>query len=266
MPDVPDDPAEARTRHDELTRVLRDARYRYYVLSDPPITDAEFDALFEELLALEHAHPSLVTGSSPSQQVGAPPSSAFPPSRHLLPMLSLDNAFSRGELVAWAGRLERGLAAAGGQAADLRYVCELKIDGVGINLVYRDGLLSTAATRGNGTVGEDVTAQALTIDDIPYRLSVDRTPSVLEVRGEIYYPLEAFEAMNAERIERGEEAFMNPRNAASGALRQKDPEVTRTRPLAVWCHGLGTVEGMTFDRHSQTLAWLRDAGDRKSVV
>jgi DNA ligase (NAD+) len=258
---VPADLAAARARHDELTRVIRDARYRYYVLSDPPMTDAEFDERFQELLDLEATHPSLVSPASPSQQVGAPVDAAFPPYRHPQPMLSLDNAFSREELDAWAQRVERGLAsAAGGDEAEVAYVCELKIDGVGINLIYRDGLLETAATRGDGTVGEDVTAQVLTIDDVPYRLQVDEVPTLLEVRGEVYYPLEAFEAMNAARIERGEAAFMNPRNGASGALRQKDPEVTRQRPLSVWCHGLGTVEGMTFARHSDALAWLRDAG------
>jgi DNA ligase (NAD+) len=255
--DVPTDPAEARARHDELARLVRDARYRYYVLSDPPMTDAEFDAAFAELLALEEAHPELATPGSPTRQVGAPPSGAFPPFEHPQPMLSLDNAFSREELEAWAQRVGRGL---GEDTGDLAYVCELKIDGVGINLVYRDGLLHTAATRGNGTVGEDVTAQVLTLDDVPFRLQAERVPSMIEIRGEIYYPLEAFERMNAERIEQGQEAFMNPRNAASGALRQKDPEVTRTRPLSVWCHGLGTVEGIAFDRHSAALAWLREAG------
>jgi DNA ligase (NAD+) len=254
--DVPTDLAAARERHDELTRAIRDARYRYYVLSDPPMTDAEFDALFNELLELEQAHPQLVTPTSPSQQVGAAPSGAFEEFTHPQPMLSLDNAFSREELEAWAQRVERGLAG----DTEVAYVCELKIDGVGINLVYRDGRLETAATRGDGTVGEDVTAQILTIEDVPYRLQVDEVPSLLEVRGEVYYPLEAFERMNADRIERGEEAFMNPRNAASGALRQKDPEITRQRPLSVWCHGLGTVEGITFERHSQALVWLGEAG------
>jgi DNA ligase (NAD+) len=251
------DLAAARARHDELAREIRDARYRYYVLSDPPMTDAEFDARYRELLELEAAHPSLATSASPSQQVGAPTDAAFPPYRHPQPMLSLDNAFSREELDAWAQRVERGL---GEEAGDVGYVCELKIDGVAINLVYRGGLLETAATRGDGTVGEDVTAQVLTIEDVPYRLQADEVPDLLEVRGEVYYPLEAFEAMNAARIERGEAAFMNPRNGASGALRQKDPEITRQRPLSVWCHGLGTVQGVAFARHSETLAWLRAAG------
>jgi DNA ligase (NAD+) len=254
---VPEDARDARARHDELARVLRDARYRYDVLSDPPMTDAEYDALFRELEALEAAHPRLVTASSPTQRVGTPPSGAFPPFQHLQPMLSLDNAFSREELDAWAERVRRGL---GPDAAAARFTCELKIDGVAINLVYRDGVLATGATRGNGTVGEDVTAQVLTVEDVPYRLDLADPPALLEVRGEVYYPLAAFEAMNEDRIERGEAAFMNPRNAASGALRQKDPEVTRTRPLAVWCHGLGALDGISFASHSDALAWLRHAG------
>ncbi|HSK21830.1 MAG TPA: NAD-dependent DNA ligase LigA [Egicoccus sp.] len=254
---VPTDLAAARRRHDEVARRVRDARYRYYVLSDPPMPDAEFDALFQELLALEDAHPQLVTSNSPTQQVGAPLDTAFAPFEHLQPMLSLDNAFSQEELAAWAQRVERGL---GDEAAAVDYVCELKFDGVAINLVYRDGVLATAATRGDGTIGEDVTAQIATIDAVPYRLDVAVPPAVLEVRGEVYYPLADFEAMNAARIERGEEAFMNPRNAASGALRQKDPEVTRQRPLAVWCHGFGVVEGIEFERYAQALDWLRDAG------
>ena len=274
MPEPADplaDPAAARARHDELARQVRDARYRYYVLSDPPVTDAQFDALLRELEQLEQAHPALRTPSSPTQQVGAPPDGAFAPVEHPRPMLSLDNAFSHEELAAWADRVHRALAAAAGSAEDeadadpgdapsVAFVCELKIDGVGIDLVYRDGVLATGATRGDGVVGEDVTAQILTIDDVPYRLDVDDPPGLLEVRGEVYYPLDAFEAMNAARIERGEPAFMNPRNAASGALRQKDPEVTRTRPLAVWCHGLGAVEGIEFGRHRDALEWLAAAG------
>ena len=253
---VPSDLAQARRRHDEVSRTVRDARYRYYVLSDPPMPDAEFDALFHELVAIEEAFPQLVTANSPTQQVGAPVDAAFPPSRHLQPMLSLDNAFSREELDAWAQRVERGLHA----DDELAFVCELKIDGVAINLVYRHGVLTTAATRGDGTVGEDVTAQVATIEAVPYRLDTDDPPAVLEVRGEVYYPLQSFEAMNAARIERGEEAFMNPRNAASGALRQKDPTITRQRPLSVWCHGFGVLEGARFDRYSQALDWMRDAG------
>ncbi|MFP5309865.1 MAG: NAD-dependent DNA ligase LigA [Actinomycetes bacterium] len=239
VPTPPADPAEARDRHDELSRTIADARYRYYVLSDPPMPDAEFDRLLRELEAIEAAHPHLVTPGSPTQQVGAPLDTAFPPFRHLQPMLSLDNAFSREELTGWAERVARGL---GEDDAGVRYVCELKIDGVGINLVYRGGRLDVAATRGDGTTGEDVTRQVLTLDSVPYRLAGD-VPDVVEVRGEVYYPVADFEAMNAARIEAGEAAFMNPRNAASGALRQKDPAVTATRPLALWVHSLGTVEG-----------------------
>ncbi|MFP4311077.1 MAG: NAD-dependent DNA ligase LigA [Nitriliruptoraceae bacterium] len=251
---VPEDPHEARARHDELARRVRTARYRYYVLSAPDLTDADFDALVRELEELEEAHPELKTPSSPTQQVGAPPDTAFPPVTHPQPMLSLDNAFSREELEAWAERVRRGTD------APIAYACELKIDGVAIDLVYRGGVLDTAATRGDGTTGEEVTAQVLTIAGVPYRLHLDDPPALLEVRGEVYYPLDAFARMNAERIERGEAAFMNPRNAASGALRQKDPEVTATRPLALWCHGLGAVEGVSFQRHSQAMATLADAG------
>ncbi len=270
-PDVAADLAAARQRHDELARQVRDARYRYYVLSDPPMPDAAFDALLRELEAIEATHPSLASTASPTRQVGAPADSAFPPVEHPQPMLSLDNAFSYEELAAWADRVRRAMAAATGAAADeeeadpddaprIGFVCELKIDGVGVDLVYRDGVLATGATRGDGTVGEDVTAQILTVEDVPYRLDVDDPPALLEVRGEVYYPLDAFERMNRERIEHGEPAFMNPRNAASGALRQKDPEITRTRPLAVWCHGLGALDGISFERHSQALQWLADAG------
>jgi DNA ligase (NAD+) len=254
VPDLPATLRDARARHDELARIVRDARYRYYVLSDPPLSDAEFDARFRELLALEDAFPELATPQSPTRQVGAPVDAAFPPFRHLEAMLSLDNAFSREELDAWAQRVERGL----GEAP--RYVCELKIDGVAISLVYRHGVLAVGATRGNGEVGEDVTAQILTLDDVPFRLATEDAPDVIEIRGEVYYPVDDFARMNEQRIERGEPAFMNPRNAASGALRQKDPEVTRQRPLRLWCHGLGSLEGRRFATHHDWLAWLDAAG------
>lgn len=253
--DVPETLPAARERHDELARLVREARYRYYVLSAPMLSDAEFDERLRELEAIEEAYPRLRTSDSPTRQVGAPPSGAFAAVEHLEPMLSLDNAFSREELEAWHARAERGLD---GQRP--RLVCELKIDGVGISLVYRGGVLSVAATRGNGVVGEDVTQQVLTIDDVPYRLQTDRVPDVIEIRGEVYYPVDEFERMNEERIERGEPAFMNPRNAASGALRQKDPSVTATRPLSVWCHGLGHLEGVGFGTHTEALDWMADAG------
>ncbi len=248
--------ADPRARHDELSRTIRDARYRYYVLSEPPMPDAAFDALLRELEALEAAHPALRTPSSPTQQVGAPLDAAFAPLRHLEPMGSLDNAFDRAEVEAWADRVRRGL----GTDAPVRFTCERKIDGVAIDLVYRDGVLATAATRGDGTVGEDVTAQVLTITGVPYRLALDPAPPVLEVRGEVHLPLADFAAMNAARIDAGEPAFMNPRNAASGALRQKDPAVTAARPLALWVHGIGAVEGLPSASHHDVLARLAAAG------
>jgi DNA ligase (NAD+) len=254
VPDVPETLTDARDRHDELARVIRDARYRYYVLSDPPMSDAEFDQRLRELEAIEDAHPQLRTADSPTQQVGAPTDAAFPPVTHLQSMLSLDNAFDREELDAWAQRVEKGLG------STPRYVCELKIDGVGLSLVYRGGVLSVGATRGNGEVGEDVTAQILTLADVPYRLATDDVPDLIEIRGEVYYPVAEFGRMNEQRIDRGEAAFMNPRNAASGALRQKDPEITRQRPLAMWCHGMGALEGAAFPTHMAFLEWVAAAG------
>ena len=247
--------ATARRRHDELSRQLRDARYRYYVLSDPQMSDAAFDQLLRELDELETAHPALASGS-PTQQVGAPLDTAFAPVVHVTPMRSLDNAFDREEVLAWGARVTRGLS----EGSALRFVCERKIDGVAIDLVYRDGVLASAATRGDGVTGEDVTAQVLTIADVPYRLDVADAPALVEVRGEVYLPLAAFSAMNAARIEAGEATFMNPRNAASGALRQKDPSVTAARPLALWVHGLGRIDGVTFTSHHEALAWLGAAG------
>lgn len=254
MAAVPDTLDAARQRHDELSRVLHESNYRYHVLSDPPMSDAQYDALLHELIELEGAYPALRTPASPTQQVGAPRSAAFPEHRHLEPMLSLDNVFDREELAAWERRVERSLARVP------TYVCELKVDGVAISLTYRRGVLAVAATRGDGVIGEDVTPQVRTIRNVPYRLATPDPPEVVEVRGEVYFPVDAFEAMNAERIERGEAAFANPRNAASGALRQKDPRITATRPLEVVCHGLGAAEGIAFTAHSESLAWLRDAG------
>lgn len=250
------DLAAARARHDELARSVREARYRYYVLSDLSLSDAEFDARLRELEGIEAAYPVLATADSPTRQVGAPLDEAFPPFQHLEPMTSLDNVFSEVDLRAWADRVVRGLPA----DSQVRWVCELKIDGTAVNCVYANGALSVAATRGSGVVGETITQQALTLDDIPYRLNDDDPPQLIEIRGEVYYPVEAFERMNNERIERGEAAFMNPRNAASGALRQKDPAKVAERPLAMWVHGLGKIEGREFPTYSAFLDWARAAG------
>ncbi len=269
MPEPPTDLAAARARHDELVPLLRDARYRYYVLSDPAMTDAEFDVAWRELLALEAAHPELATATSPTAEVGAPVDTAFPPHRHLEQMLSLDNVFSHEDLAAWSVRASAPLD------HPPRWVCELKIDGVAISLTYRNGVLATAATRGDGVTGETVTQQVRTLDDVPYRLTGDVVPDLVEVRGEIYYPLAAFETMNQARVEAGEQVFANPRNAASGALRQKDPAITATRPLSLWIHGmgaldLGAADATAFASHSAFLAWCRAAGlpvaDESDVV
>ncbi len=252
--------AQARERHDELAQAIRDARYRYYVLSELPIPDADFDAMVRELESLEEQHPELVTADSPTQQVGATPrSSAFVEYRHAERMLSLDNAFDRDELAAWFERTQKVLDAAG-VTEPPRFLCELKVDGLAIALIYRDGVLSVGVTRGDGTTGEEVTAQVMTIDDIPYRLKVDDPPASVEIRGEIYYPVAKFEQMNLERIERGEAAFMNPRNAASGALRQKDPARVAERPLALWVHSVGPHQGVEFDSQSAWSQWIADAG------
>jgi DNA ligase (NAD+) len=250
------DLAAARREHDELAREVREARYRYYVLSEPTMSDADFDVRFRRLEELEREHPQLQTPDSPTQQVGAPIDEAFPPFTHLEPMQSLDNAFGEDDLRAWAERVRRGLP----EGTAVRWDVELKIDGTAISCVYREGVLAVGATRGTGAVGETVTQQLLTLDDVPYRLAGDDLPAVIEVRGEVYYPIERFEQMNAERIERGEPAFMNPRNAASGALRQKDPRKVAERPLALWIHGFGHVEGREFATYSEYLAWARAAG------
>ena len=246
---------ETRDRVAELRETLAYHRYRYYVLSDPQIPDAEFDALMRELEGLEAEHPELDHPDSPTHQVGAPIDSAFGEVAHRLPMQSLDNAFDREELQAWADRVARGL-----EGGDHRFTCELKVDGVAISLIYENGFLTQAITRGDGTTGEDVTANVRTIEGIPRLLAIDDPPALVEVRGEIHYPVEKFEAMNAAREAAGEARFANPRNAASGALRQKDPEVTRTRPLALVAHGMGATDGLEVESHSGFLAFLREAG------
>ncbi|QBI19046.1 NAD-dependent DNA ligase LigA [Egibacter rhizosphaerae] len=246
---------ETRRRATDLRVRIEYHRYRYYILSDPEVSDDEFDALVRELTELERAHPELDDPNSPTKQVGAPPDPAFQPVTHRVPMLSLDNAFEAHELDAWFERVEKGL-----DGRRPTYVCELKIDGVGCSLVYLDGHLAQAVTRGDGRVGEDITANVRTVEAVPDWLDLDRPPPRLEVRGEVYYPVDAFETMNADREARGEPRFANPRNAASGALRQKDPRITATRPLSMVCHGMGALEGVNVRRHTQFLELLRDAG------
>ncbi|MFI6499212.1 NAD-dependent DNA ligase LigA [Nonomuraea typhae] len=231
-------PDEARKRHTELSELVEEARWRYYVLDQPTVSDAEFDGWFRELLALEESHPSLRTPDSPTQKVGAPPSGDFAKVDHLARMESLDNAFNADDMAAWIARAERLAEGAAGP-----YLCELKIDGLAIALVYRDGKLERGATRGDGRTGDDVTPNVRTITGVPHRLQGDDVPSLVEVRGEVYIPVEDFAKLNEQLGKEGKALFANPRNAAAGTLRQKDPRVTAQRPLRLIVHGIGVWEG-----------------------
>lgn len=244
---------EVTKRHDWLARRIREARYRYYVLSDPSLTDAEFDSLFQELLDLEAKHPELATKHSPSHEVGPEPDAAFPPFVHDERMLSLDNAFSREELDGWFEKVARAVG-------PVPVICDLKVDGVAVNCRFERGVLTAAGTRGTGIEGETITEQLLTLETVPYRLTGERIPDRIEVRGEVYYPVDAFESMNQERLDHGLPPFVNPRNAASGALRQKDPQAVSERPLSLWIHSLGPSVGVDFRRHSEFLEWATEAG------
>jgi len=259
--------ADASVRAAELRALLERYNAEYYEEDSPSVPDSEFDALMHELRGLEAAHPDLVTPDSPTQHVGGAPSSLFAEVVHRVPMMSLDNAMDAGELREWGARTARrladlGLTDARGAALGetVRYVCELKIDGLAVSLRYEGGRLVQAATRGNGRVGEDVTANVSTIAVIPHRLDGD-APDVLEARGEIYMPIAAFDALNEAQEAEGLKRYANPRNTAAGSLRQKDAEVTRGRHLAFWCYQLGEVTGAaTPPTHSGALAWLGGLG------
>lgn len=246
--DVPGEAAPApaagaeRARWQELADTVREHQFRYYVRDAPIISDGEFDALFQQLLALEERHPDLRTPDSPTQLVGGGFATDFTPVDHLERMLSLDNVFSAADMRAWAARVEEETG------PGLHYLCEVKIDGVALNLVYRNGKLERGATRGDGRTGEDVTLNARTIEDIPRELVTDTEfpiPELLEVRGEVYFRLEDFETLNAAIVAEGKPPYANPRNTAAGSLRQKDPAVTARRRLRMICHGLGRTEGFT---------------------
>lgn len=230
-------PAE---RHARLSAEITEHRRRYYVQDAPSISDADFDALMRELVALEDEFPQLRTLDSPSQQVGGAVAPGFSKVTHLTPLLSLGNVFSLDELDRWIERTEKS---AGPGLAEAGYLCELKIDGLALDLVYRDGVLASAATRGDGTVGEDVSANVAAIEAIPSRLIGDDVPSVVEVRGEVFMRIEDFVALNAGLVEAGKAPFANPRNSAAGSLRQKDPKVTAERRLNFLVHGIGTFTG-----------------------
>ena len=245
-------------RVEQLRSELREHSHRYYILNEPVISDADYDALLRELIALEESNPELVTPDSPTQRVGAPVEAGVKAVEHLRPLFSLDNAESRADLEAWEQRMERQL----GHPPE-GYVCELKIDGLAVVLVYRNGVLESGATRGDGRVGEDITVNLRTIESIPLRLYGDDVPSVIEVRGEVYMPYAAFEDLNRRQGEDGKPLFTNPRNAAAGSVRMKDPSVTAQRQLDVWIYQMGLIEeGPSFDRHSETLGYLRSLGLR----
>jgi DNA ligase (NAD+) len=251
---------DVAARADELRRQLEHHGHRYYVLDDPEISDPDYDALLNELRELEAEHPELRTPDSPTQRVGGQPLDKFEEVPHLQPMLSLANARNEEELAAWVLRSERYLARQGVEMGDVNFVTEPKIDGLAISLVYENGVLVRAATRGNGEVGEDVTQNMRTIGAIPLR--VEDSPPLLEVRGEIYMPLAAFARLNEQRAAAGEPTFMNPRNSAAGSIRQLDPALAASRPLSMWCYGVGRVDGLEFDTHSEWLEWLRAHGFR----
>ncbi|MGX7670504.1 NAD-dependent DNA ligase LigA [Plantactinospora sp. DSM 117369] len=258
--------AGARDRHAELSTEITDHQYRYYVLDAPIVSDAEFDALLRELEGLEERYPALRTPESPTQRVGGTFSTLFTPVPHIERMMSLDNAFTQDQLTGWVERIERD---AGGP---VDYLCELKVDGLAINLTYERGRLVRAATRGDTRIGEDVTANVRTLQEVPERLvdGTDPVPELLEVRGEIYFPVAAFADLNAGLVEQGKPPFANPRNAAAGSLRQKDPRITASRPLRLVVHGLGARRGFAPVAQSEAYAALRGWGlptsDRWRVV
>ncbi|WP_440571118.1 NAD-dependent DNA ligase LigA [Streptomyces sp. KR2] len=250
-----DVPADARERHKHLAEQVEEHRFRYYVNDQPVVSDAEFDRQLRALTELEEQYPPLRTPDSPTQKVAGQYETEFTSVQHRERMLSLDNAFDDEELAAWAERVAKEVGAPG-----YHFLCELKVDGLAVNLTYEHGRLTRAATRGDGRVGEDITPNVRTISDIPERLHGDDLPALVEIRGEVFFPMEEFEKLNARLVEAGEKPFANPRNAAAGSLRQKDPRVTATRPLHMVVHGIGAREGFTIDCLSHAYDLLRSWG------
>jgi len=253
---------EAAQRAALLREQLAYHGHRYYVLDDPEIGDDAYDALLDELRAIEAQHPDLRSPDSPTQRVGGAPVSSLRKVAHLQLMLSLANVRTDEELRAWVGRMRNHLAREGIEDVAFAYVCEPKIDGLAMSLVYRDGVLERGATRGDGEVGEDVTHNLRTIPTIPLRIDGDDVPPLLEVRGEVYMSLPDFTALNERRAEAGQSTFMNPRNAAAGTIRQLDPRLAAERPLSMWCYGIGAAEGLDLRSHWEALQWLRGHGFR----
>ena len=243
---------------DKLRQDLRRYEYEYHVLDNPTIPDAEYDRLFHQLKALEAAHPELITADSPTQRVGAKPLSGFAQIRHEIPMLSLDNAFSDEEFYAFVKRIEDRLICL---PEPLTFCCEPKLDGLAVSILYVNGVLTQAATRGDGTTGEDITANIRTIRNIPLQLLMDNPPARLEVRGEVFMPHAGFERLNQLALEKGEKTFANPRNAAAGSLRQLDPKITSKRPLVLNAYSIGIAEGVDLpNTHYDRLQWLKSIG------
>src|SRR5437763_11349281 len=255
--------ARAETKGDvreevaHLRHEIERHNHRYYVLDDPEISDAEYDALFRRLQALEEAHPELRTPDSPTQRVGAAPATEFATVRHRQPMLSLQNVTTPEEMAAFDERARKFLG-----RERIEYVAEPKIDGVAVELVYEKGVLTVGSTRGDGTVGENVTPNIRTIRSVPLRLRspARKPPELLEVRGEVYLPLKAFQKLNREREEAGQPVFANPRNAAAGSLKQLDPAITAARPLDFVCHGTGEVAATDWKTHWDRLQALAALG------
>ena len=244
---------EARHRISELTQEIRDHQFKYYVLDAPTITDAAFDKLLKELQALEAKHPELLEPDSPSLGIGGGFATTFDQHDHIEKMMSLDNVFDEDELTAWFDRVEK-------ESPNPDYLCELKVDGLAINLLYENGQLTRALTRGNGVTGEDVTLNVKTIKGLPHSLTGKKVPALIEVRGEVFLPVAAFNQLNEELEEAGKPLFANPRNCAAGSLRQKDPRVTASRALDVVVHGVGASEGISYASQSEAYAQLKSLG------
>lgn len=248
----------AEQRIKKLREELNEHNYRYYVLDAPVISDAQYDRLFRELQQLEAEHPELITSDSPTQRVGAIPLKQFAEVKHEVPMLSLDNAFTEEELAAFDKRIKQRLET----HQEIEYMCEPKMDGLAVTLIYENGVLTKGATRGDGYTGEDVTQNLRTVSSIPLHLRGNDFPKILEVRGEVFMSKKGFEALNKEAEKKGQKIFANPRNAAAGSIRQLDAKITATRPLEIFCYGLGKVSGKLSDRHSEILKQLQHWGMR----
>ena len=255
--------SKARHQITELINEIRDHQFKYYVLDQPTISDAQFDELLRQLQALEDKNPELRQADSPTLHIGGGFSTQFEQRDHIEKMMSLDNAFDLEELSAWFDRIEK-------EVPSPQYLCEVKVDGLAINLTYENGQLVRGLTRGNGVTGEDVTLNVKTIKNLPHALEGESLPSLIEIRGEVFFPLEAFYELNESLEESGKSVFANPRNGAAGSLRQKDPRISASRPLSVVVHGVGAREGIGFDSQSQAYEVLKKLGlptsDRFSVV